>query len=516
MRKLLMASAAILGATGGIALAQTAAPVAAPIAAPSQGQYSGPYGAGPAANNNMNAWGIANTPSGSAAAGPLSTLYAPNTDAVPAPGQIVIRLNGRVEADMTLNYTSADHNGAFKVNPVGLDTFARLYPSFDGVAANGVRFGASIEIRENFGSGTYNPGAFNGNAPTALATAPTASAYSSSQTLFVRRAFTYIATDQAGLLRIGQTDGVIGLFDPGIFTNQLWDAGSGNLNGGDIQDTSVQNPLGIPFVWLSQAGAEYGNQKIVYLTPQFYGFDFAVQYAPNMGNSFADSGAGASCAVAGPTCINTTTGVDSTRWFNQVAVGLRYMQSFGPVDFKAFGVYETAGKESIAGGGILAGAAAKTTAVRSALNGAAGTLAYDNLSFYNFGIAVTTYNFTFAADYIGGDIGTSGQLAENPTGAPNSNSWLLGVTYANGPWTAGVSAGWVQGQGAAALTGISQRNEFELGTGGSYKVAPGLQLIAEYMYEQRHQGDFNFNTNAIGSTGDSRGNSFLVGTVLSW
>ena len=52
---------------------------------PSQGQYGGPYGAGPATNNNNNAWGIANTPSGSNAAGPLSTIYAPNTIAVPRP-----------------------------------------------------------------------------------------------------------------------------------------------------------------------------------------------------------------------------------------------------------------------------------------------------------------------------------------------------------------------------------------------------------------------------------------------
>jgi hypothetical protein len=71
MRKLLMASAAILGATSGLAFAQTASN-------PSQGQLAAPYGAGPAANNNNNAWGIANTPSGSNAAGPLSTIFAPN------------------------------------------------------------------------------------------------------------------------------------------------------------------------------------------------------------------------------------------------------------------------------------------------------------------------------------------------------------------------------------------------------------------------------------------------------
>ena len=106
MRKLLMASAAILGATSTLALAQ--APIAP--AGATQGQYAGPYGAGPAANNNNNAWGIANTPTGSAAAGALSgSIYSPNVIAVPAPGTVVIRINGRVETDFVATYTSADH-----------------------------------------------------------------------------------------------------------------------------------------------------------------------------------------------------------------------------------------------------------------------------------------------------------------------------------------------------------------------------------------------------------------------
>src|SRR6202042_2841262 len=122
MRKLLMASAAILGATSSLALAAAPAPTAP--APQTQGQYAGPYGAGPAANNNNNAWGVANTPTGSAAAGVLSgSIYSPNVIAVPAPGTVVIRINGRVETDFVATYTSADHgvgaNSGYKVNPLG-------------------------------------------------------------------------------------------------------------------------------------------------------------------------------------------------------------------------------------------------------------------------------------------------------------------------------------------------------------------------------------------------------------
>src|SRR6202012_1339054 len=137
MRKLLMASAAILAATNTLALAQAPS---APAPA-TQGQYAGPYGAGPAANNNNKARGIANTPSGSAAAGVLSgSIYAPNVNAVPSPGTIVIRINGRVEVDVTANYTSVDRSVSatgvptgYKLNPLGVGSYMRIYPGFDGL-----------------------------------------------------------------------------------------------------------------------------------------------------------------------------------------------------------------------------------------------------------------------------------------------------------------------------------------------------------------------------------------------
>jgi hypothetical protein len=399
MRKLLMASAAILGASGSLALAQKAP------ANPNQGQLAAPYGAGPAANNNNNAWGTANTPSGSAAAGPLSTIYAPNVNAVPAPGTIVIRLNGRVEVDMGAAFsnlsTGVGANAGYKVNPVGIASYMRLYPGFDGTAANGIRYGAAIELRENFGAGGVP--------------ANSGSANTSSETVFVRRAFTYLASDKAGVLRFGQADGVLGLFDNCVFTSACWDAGLGNFNGGPNQTLTTQGAFGIPFVWLAQAGAEYGNNKIVYLSPQFFGFDMGVQYAPNMGNAYQNAGLGVGCNQAGPTCINVSSGNDATRWLNQVGVGLRFQQTFGAVDFKTYGFYETAGKEQLTVGAYTAPGLATRAA------GGVTTLRYDNLSFYKAGVAVTAMNVTAAVDYIGGAV--NGQLSSDRWRADKRVRW---------------------------------------------------------------------------------------------
>jgi hypothetical protein len=489
-----MASAAILGATGGIALAQTAAPT--------QGQLSAPYGAGPAANNNMNNWGVANTPSGSAAAGPLSTLYAPNTDAVPAPGQIVIRLNGRVNVVAEANYSNANTavtaGGIYKVNPLAFGQFMRLYPGFDGTAANGLHYGAAIELRQNFVSGTWS--GFSAAAPGGTTGAASPSSQSSGSTVFVRRAFAYFSGDQFGLVRLGMGDGVLGLFDPCIFVSGCWDAGSGNLGGGDVQSLGTQAAQGIAFPFLETQGAEYDNTKIVYLSPQFFGFDFGAQFATSQGNGYSAGGNGVTCNQAGPACINVTSGADPTRWYNQVGFGLRYMHSFGPVDLKAYGFYETASKEN-----QTAGAIAKTTKWN-------GT--YDNLNFYKAGVAVTAMNITAAVDYIGGDI--NNQLSMRPTGGAQMNAFIVGLTYANGPITLGINYENIQDQGSAALTGISQRHQYATSMGGAYKVAPGFQVYAEYDYQYRHQGGYDFTLATTGPTRDVQSNTFMLGTVMNW
>jgi hypothetical protein len=522
MRNILLASAAFV--SGSVALAHAQTPAQTP-ANPSQGQMAAPFGSGPAANNNNNAWGIANTPNGGAAAGALSSEYAPNVIAVPAPGTVVIRLNGRVEVDVNATATNLNTGVAgtttggkpngFKVNPVGIGTNFRLYPGMDGLSANGIRYGAAAEIRENFASGTSN-GLAGGTAGSQVS----ASANSSAETLFLRRAFAYIASDKVGLVRLGQGDGVIGLFDNCIFTSQCWDAGIGGIDAGGNQQT-LPSGAAPTWVWLSQVGAEYANSKIVYLSPQVYGFDFGAQYAPSEGNAFSEQSTGTPiqatvCNAAGPLCTNATSGSDASRWFNQFVVGLRYQHNFGAVDFKTYGVYGTANKEDLTTQAYVTPSAARAAFAASGANDTQ-FLHYDNLSYYKAGIAVTALNITWAVDYIGGRI--NGQLAEDPTGGAPTNAINTGLTYLKGPITLAVTAGFIDTQGDARLVGVSQRHEFEVAFGGNYKLAPGIQLVAEYQYGTRHQGGFDFNTGTLGINGTTR-NSVYQGvsfdTVVTW
>jgi hypothetical protein len=516
MRKLLLASAALVGATVPLAYAQSPAN-------PMQGQMAAPYGAGGNTSNNNNAWGIANTPTGSTAAGPLSTIRAPNTYVVPTPGTVVIHVNGRVETDVAADFTSVDKgvnaNGTpngYKLNPIGVAADLRLYFGVDGMAANGLRYGAATELWENFEGSTAdsNPASASNSG----------SANSSGQTVFVRKAFAYMAADQAGLIRVGAGEGIIGLMDPCVFSSQCWDAGMGTLNGGASTAIAPQAAMGVPWVFSSQSGAEYATDKIVYLSPQVYGFDFGVNYVPSKGNIFGD-GAGANplqsgvCNQASAECPAVSSGNDATRWINMVGAALRYQHSFGAVDFKTYGLYETSGKEDLTTQAYETPVQARAAFANGAATGINATqfMRYNDIGFYQTGVAVTVSNFTFAVDYMGGNV--DGQLSLNPSGGVMMNAYVAGVTYANGPWILGAMFESIDSQGDARLVGVSQRHEIGAAFGGNYKLGPGMQLVAEYQYEYRHQGGFDFSQGTLGVNGrtvDAKGQGLLLGAVVSW
>jgi hypothetical protein len=110
-------------------------------------------------------------------------------------------------------------------------------------------------------------------------------------------------------------------------------------------------------------------------------------------------------------------------------------------------------------------------------------------------------NTTFAFTYLGG---RDSQLSLTPAGGTPMNAGVGGITHANGRWTLGAVAEVVNSQGDARLVGLTQRHELGAAFDGNYRLAPGLQLVAEYQYLQRHQGGYNFTPGTVGSTVDAR------------
>jgi len=228
MRKFLLASVATLGAGGliGTALAQ------APAGAPTQGQAAWPL-ANPVSyvNNNNN----------------YQAPALPGALANPTPGTIVVHVNGKVQVDFQTVWTGVDTRfatlpatgslaqvvgvngtGSVKLMPQAIDSFGRIYLGGDAMATNGLRYGAAIEVRQNFTGQISNNGSSG------------ASGYSSLETLYIRRAFMYVAGEQWGIVRVGQADGLISIFDNGVTTFQF--TPTGNLNGGDMQNQPGGTP----------------------------------------------------------------------------------------------------------------------------------------------------------------------------------------------------------------------------------------------------------------------------------
>ena len=115
---------------------------------------------------------------------------------------------------------------------------------------------------------------------------------------------------------------------------------------------------------------------------------------------------------------------------------------------------------------------------------------YDGLSFGSGGVALTYAGFTLGANAIGGRL--NGQLALAPQGGAPEVAYTVGLKYMTGPLTVGVvgEIGWYQGD--VRLTGITQRRARAITAGGTYTVAPGLMLFSEYLWQEIHQGNFNF------------------------
>ena len=513
MRKFLMASAATLGAVSiaGAASAQTTPP-------PTflEGQVATTPSASPPAYANTN-----NAYQG----GPAL----PGAIAIPTPGTFVIKLNVAVVVEASLQSSSvstytqpaapagagtgavafATAGGTYKQNVQSFQSYVRLYPGLDAMATNGLRYGAGVEVRENFSSTTPAGGNLNGTS---------ASSFTSAQTLFVRRNFVYVAGDQWGIVRFGQADGVTGIFDNGVTSFQSVSP-SGGMNGSDVQ-TPIPGNMYMGFPFPAQNGVEYGNEKLVYLSPQFFGFDIGLQYAPSNNNA---EYTGAECtngttsdpSVLGATGVNaaycsTTSSSplasDAARYTNQVVAGLRYQGTFGPVSALVWGAYEASGIVDYTG-------AAPAVLHSGTFNGK-----YNGLSFGDFGAALTVAGLTFGGTVLTGAVNNNSQVNPQPQGGAKETAFLIGFQYNYGPLAAGFAYEQADSQGAPALSGITQRHEWGLNPGIDWVVAPGLKVFAEYFYGQRHQGDFNFATGGVGSTAynDVRAQAFLVGSRVYW
>lgn len=339
----------------------------------------------------------------------------------------------------------------------------------NGKAANGLAYGAVVEI-QNDNSGGSGAGS----------------------ALDLDEAYVFLTSPTLGSIRFGEEDSAASLLQvraPSITAfgpDGAWDVGilgNNNQTGG--------NPSLL-------TGVNDGSDatKIIYLSPQFYGIDFGLSYAANAGEgdrAFNGRAVDVIGALGSP-ISPTSTQRDYATLTNEYSAALRYRGSFQNVGIAASFVAMRADAQR----NSLGGNAGTNSPVNSPTYSPSGSgYRPPNITAYSFGATVTAYGFSFGGEYTWGNYsGTSvgrGPLANNSDGSKRdaSSHWVLGLTYTTGPWSVGAYYGQATQDNGDRLTLVSNgvsstllnpddRQQTGWGIGMAYTLAPGLELFANY------------------------------------
>jgi hypothetical protein len=433
----------------------------------------------------------------------------PSAANVPAPGSVVVRFGGQIDWYAATLSSSGDRTGPIsttkaKESSYTFGDYVRLFPSVDGVAANGLRYGAFTELRveNNIGTGGGGNGSVSG--------------IDRSNTLYVRRAWGYLGLPQIGTIRFGTGDGASGLFDTGTFQN--FDAGGWDGDISNLIDSNLQ-PI---FPFIGGEGAFYATNKLTYLSPSVYGLEFGLSYEPNTSNvtDYGTSGnagtLGTAAGVSGTT--SGTTGVaslaadsssiagDLKRRRNVINPEFRYRQVFGPVGVALEGGYMKSGTVSYDG--------IPTSTIQK----------YKGWDFSDWGAVLTFGGLSVGGHVMAGAFNGSGALA--PQGTRNSFAYLGGFSYTTGPLIVGASFFQFNSPGNSgstlALRNVGQERDRGVAAGGTYTVTPGVNLFLSYLYGDKKESGYDLidgavSTAASGSYGNAtRAQAFGTGVQIKW
>ncbi len=450
MRKLLLATAAVIG--GSLALAGTA-----------HAQWAANSFTVPAGQPAVSGPGF-----GTATPGPGAPL---------APATMTVHINGRFAFYFGGAWDNGKDMGAYKANTWGIQQYARLYPSFDAMAANGLQYGAFLEIRQGTG---------------AVATAAPSGAANKRGALWLYEEYGYFGTPQLGYLRIGSGNQPTSLLLTGTFENFNdggWDGDIGGLLSGN---------MGIDWSFPDSDSLQITN-KFVYLSPQFFNMvDFGVAFMPGTANE----GSNGNCPVAKLGCDLLSSGADlgsAARPRNEFDGAVRLQTAYGPIGIAADVGYNHSGRVNYTGGGQP----------------------FKDQNFIDGGLQLTYGGLAVGGHVTYGDF-TPGYNGLPVKGARKSDAWVVGASYAFGPAIVGASYLNEQFAGAwsQANSGLVARSENEDGVaaGGTLNVAPGAVLFLSYLYGQKHQLGYNYVTGNVGDPHNNyvRSQAVAVGTMLRW
>ncbi|MBR0657084.1 porin [Plastoroseomonas arctica] len=332
----------------------------------------------------------------------------------------------------------------------------------DGKAANGLEYGAVIELQvDNVGAGATGT------------------------SIDTDEFYGYLSSPMFGTIRFGDEDAAANLLQVrvplirGADTDNYWDEFL-QRNGGD----------GSPSLLTSITDGSDAT-KIIYLSPQFFGFDFGLSYAPNSGE-----GERFALGRTQQPALNTAASVaqrDRSARRNEITGAIRYRGTFGPV-------------------GLTAGFSALQSDSQQLVAAPTSLQVARRITAYAGGIQLAAFGFTVGGEYVWGDYqGVSVGLAPLARGREASRHYVLGATYTvpglgtqiGGFWGQAIqdngrstSPNGTAGQDTVFGANVRDRNQTVYSFGVVHPLAPGLQLYANYT----HMRDANEPNSATNNT----------------
>ena len=396
------------------------------------------------------------------------------TGAAMAPATYTVRLRALLVFEGLYGTDSATKTAVGKNSQYYFGTYTRLYPKFDAKAANGLEYGATMEIRSNSG------GVGSGGASTA-------------NTLFFRRYNGYLGTPTIGRFYVGPENNALARLAAGTTMEDF------DFNGGFNGDAPAANNsnLTINFPYLRGASF-YTTNKIVYLSPSFAGFTVGGSYEPS--ESVGETQPSTS-AVLNPTTASIAGGVSRRR--NTLDIAAQYKGSFGPVALTSFVGYITSGH-------IQDSAAT------------AATVKFRDLKAYAGGFRMTIGPFAFGGIANAGDLNDNGNGTLLRQGQKKAQNFLAGFQYTVGPVIMGAQyVNQLSGGNYINSTNYAKSTLHDIGysVGGAWDYAPGSTVFLNTLYSTRRQAGYNFVAGAatasnVGNTGQARG--IAIGNSFKW
>lgn len=383
-------------------------------------------------------------------------------------------------------------------------TDAEIHVFVNGKAANGLTYGAVLEVQFNQQEGRN---IIQNRASTGKTTAS------------MDEMYVFLAHPSFGQIRFGDEDGPLGgLMNSGWITN----FGTGGIHG--EWESFITRQRGGRTT--TAPGGLGDSTKIIYMSPQFFGFDFGASFALN-----ANGGEDVGCAndVASGYCDRAYAFTGASN-FGIYAAGPEQSVRRNEFQLAARWRGELAGVGlSVTGGYIGSGAARDISLVGGAAQQAR---IFNGLNIWTIGAQATAYGFTVGAAWAYGDYNFF--WGNTLRGDQKGNQITVGASYTSGPFTIG--ANWVFGTfagssaralGTTAATATqlvfnpasanaATMRRYGWGIGANYRLAPGMDIIAEFVQYRVREGNRDLDAAQAGVQNRADSQVFLLGTRLAF